>query len=365
MEKAEKKYKILVVDDIVENIKVVTEILNPYYENMFAINGGKALELVELDRPDLILLDIMMPEMDGFEVCNVLKSSKETQEIPIIFLTARDKTESIVKGFETGAVDYVTKPFNPPELLTRIRTHLKLSESTKIIAQKNKELAEFLQILCHDFMTPISFVLGCIKLIKEDRSLYDEFQDDIEESMLNALSIMDLVRTMRKLDDFDNQLDLFPVHLKPAVEQSIQLLKHRFNEKNIHPVVNISNNETVIAEETSLVNSVINNILTNAIKFSYTGDTVDISSQIKEDMIYLKITDQGMGIPEKMLGILFDVSKQTSRIGTAGESGTGFGMLLINKFIKAYGGKLDITSKEKKNHPTDHGTTITIGFKKA
>ena len=134
-------YKILIVDDIPKNIQVVGSILQAEnYDIYFANSGKSALWQAQNIQFDLILLDVMMPEMDGFEVCKQLKSVEITKEIPIIFLTAKTDKESTVFGFELGAVDYVTKPFNGTELLARIRTHLELKAAEKELEEKNKQL---------------------------------------------------------------------------------------------------------------------------------------------------------------------------------------------------------------------------------
>jgi two-component system sensor histidine kinase ChiS len=141
MTENEKKQRILVVDDIGQNISVINEILKPYYTVMAALDGEKALAIANSDNPpDLILLDVMMPEMDGYEVCQRLQSDIETQDIPIIFLSALDDTKDKVKGFEVGAVDYVSKPFQPEEVIARVKTHLTISSLKKSLAEKNEEL---------------------------------------------------------------------------------------------------------------------------------------------------------------------------------------------------------------------------------
>jgi PleD family two-component response regulator len=135
------KQRILVVDDIGQNISVANEILKPYYTIMVALNGQKALSIANSDTPpDLILLDIMMPEMDGFEVCKRLKSDPKTHDIPIIFLSSLDDTKDKVKGLELGAVDYILKPFQPEEVIARVKTHLTISSLKISLAEKNEEL---------------------------------------------------------------------------------------------------------------------------------------------------------------------------------------------------------------------------------
>jgi len=167
---------VLVVDDIAKNLQVVgTMLRNAGYVIMPATSGAKALEGVRVQLPDLILLDLMMPEMDGLEVCRRLKADPLTQPIPVIFLTASNEMEHLVQGFEVGAVDYVTKPFNPPELLARVRTHLELKHARDTIVRYGQELHrlneeknEFMGIAAHDLRNPLSAIKGHAEMVVED-----------------------------------------------------------------------------------------------------------------------------------------------------------------------------------------------------
>lgn len=149
---------ILIVDDSKFNIKILSDILaNKKYQIVQAMDGKKAIELLKRKKPDLILLDIMMPEIDGFEVCHLLKNDSETVDIPVIFISSLDKTKDIVKGFQVGAVDYIIKPFQKEVVLARVNTHLKLSETQKELEQSNNELKKLLKnveyLSFHDEMT--------------------------------------------------------------------------------------------------------------------------------------------------------------------------------------------------------------------
>jgi two-component system sensor histidine kinase/response regulator len=156
---------IFIVDDVPGNLQVLIHILKQEeYRIAAAGNGHQALDMIPAARPDLVLLDVMMPGMDGYEVCRQLKTNPAAADIPIIFLTAKAETEDIVKGFETGAVDYVTKPFNPAELLARVKTHLELKFSreklTDLIAARDK----FFSIIAHDLRNYVTVMIHLVRL---------------------------------------------------------------------------------------------------------------------------------------------------------------------------------------------------------
>lgn len=174
-----KKSKILVIDDNNLNLRMIELVLQNYnYDVITAMNGASGIKATQEQNPDLILLDIMMPVMDGFEVCERLKESPDTQDIPIIFLTSKPDSEGIVKGFELGAADYVTRPFNRPELMARIKTHLSLKESRdKVIEleRKNSILAMG-TTTNHEINQPLTVLTGNLFLLKESLSAQNPTQ---------------------------------------------------------------------------------------------------------------------------------------------------------------------------------------------
>ncbi len=168
--------RVLVVDDITRNLQVVGTLLrHAGYEVMPATSDAEALEGAQEQVPDLILLDLMMPDMDGLEVCRRLKADPVLKAIPVIFLTASNEMEHLVNGFEVGAVDYITKPFNAPELLARVRTHLELKRARGTIvryglelSRLNEEKNEFMGIAAHDLRNPLSAIKGYTEMMVED-----------------------------------------------------------------------------------------------------------------------------------------------------------------------------------------------------
>lgn len=349
-------YEILIVDDSPKNIQVLGSMLKPIgYRIRIAYNGKEALEMVETSLPDLILLDIMMPIMDGFETCKNLKENNKTADIPVIFLTAKTDTEDIVQAFEAGAVDYVSKPFNGTELLQRIQTHLKLKEQKDYINKVSNNRRQLIHVLCHDLANPLNAIANFMNLIPKHK-----FSHVMQAAVQSCMGIIDMVRKIRSIDEQKLEIKLEAVNLSSAINESLEILKENYSCKNITLTSNVPPHMHVKAEKISLINSVINNILTNAIKFSYPESEILIQAENKRGAIILTIQDFGMGMPEKIKNNLFKMTEATSRPGTSGEQGTGFGMPLLIRFLEVYGATISIDSKCEQDNPNEHGTTVAI-----
>ncbi|GMT48493.1 MAG: hybrid sensor histidine kinase/response regulator [bacterium] len=362
----EKKHHILIVDDTSKNIQVLANVLKQKnYQISAAKNGHQALDLVKETTPDLILLDIMMPEMDGFETCQRLKKDSKTRDIPIIFLTAKNEGDDIIKGFELGAVDYITKPFNSAELLMRVKTHLDLRLSKEIIQRQSNERKELLHVVCHDLVNPMAYIIGVLDLAdnEKDLSIFEEMKGRMRSAMTNGINMINMVREMRALEEGKLHFDLEHINLKHTLDESIHMFTQKLSKKNLELVIRVDENLHVYAERVSFVHSVLNNIITNAIKFSYPGTKIVIDGSLNNDKVTISIKDSGMGIPENLLQDIFNINKPTSRPGTDGEQGTGFGMPLVKKFVMAYGGEIKVSSIEKTDKVSDHGTEVTIVLK--
>ena len=174
-----------------------------------------------------------------------------------------------------------------------------------------------------------------------------------------------MVRKIRSIDEQKLDLVLTPVNLSHALEESLDILKDNYSHKNINLISDIPKDIQIKAERISLINSVLNNILTNAIKFSYPDSEILIQAKNKKGSIILTIQDFGIGMPEKIKNNLFKVTEATSRQGTSGESGTGFGMPLLIRFLDVYSATIAIESKCERESPEDHGTTVTITLAEA
>lgn len=354
--------RILVVDDTPENLQIAGETLSQSLDCdlAFALSGQQALDVVEASLPDLILLDIMMPGMDGLAVCRALKANPRTASIPILFLTARADVGDVVTGFAAGAVDYITKPFNACELVARVQTHLDLARANQTICRQNDDLRQLLHILCHDLATPIGGIVSLLEITQEPDD-WRAMLTDLSRASQNALDLIDLVRQMRALEEGKKQLKLVPVGLAAVCRDAELAVSGKLREKQVALRLEVDDSLYVLAEPVALTHSVLCNLLTNAIKFSSPGGTVFIEAQPdKEDSVCLRVRDSGIGMPHELQASLFDPACFTTRPGTSGEIGTGFGMILVKKFVEAFGGRIEVASRSEEDFPDDHGTDITM-----
>lgn len=355
---------VLIVDDNATNLRLVENVLMEEKCYISTLRSGfEALNYVKTEIVDLILLDIMMPGMDGFETCRKLKENPKTREIPVIFLTAKAESEDILKGFRIGAVDYVIKPFRPMELLARVRIHLDLKKKEKELVKINNERKELIHILCHDLANPINNISVLLQLTSEDPSLFESQKENINHSVLQGTKIINMVRRMITLDE--KTVVLEKVNLKCALEKSLLTLDSLIKNKKLRVIIDVDPLINIHSEETSLVNSVFNNLLTNAIKYSYRGSEIQIEINDGKDFAGVVIKDFGIGMPRDLTKSIFDSAKVKSRPGTEGEKGTGYGMPLVKKFIESYGGSISLKSREKAGDNSGHGTEVYLNFKKS
>jgi signal transduction histidine kinase len=349
----DKKSLILVVDDMPENCKLLGNLLKEHgYNPAVAPNGQRALDFVKNKKPDLILLDIMMPELDGFQVCKQLKQDISTKEIPIIFLTAKVEKDDIIRGLELGAVDYVDKPFNEKELITRVNTHIalkitrdKLHKTVEALQEANATQNKFFSIISHDLGNIFSGLIGLADLLSNKNEGNKEF-------LVNILQ----QSTQRGYNLLKNLLDWSRLHtgkIKPTAEflclkeffdKNMMLLAHQAQNKNIILFSFIDKNVSVFADG-NMVNTVIRNLLSNAIKFTPENGKVEMSAKQDGDFIEILVSDTGVGIKKGDIEKLFKVDVSHSTIGTAQEQGTGLGLILCKDFVESNRGNIWVESE--------------------
>jgi len=341
------KYDILIVDDESQFIQILLNILKQIksYNLIVATSGKQALKLVKQYDFNLILLDIIMQPMDGYEVCKILKNDSATEHIPIIFLTAKDDQKSIEKGFKLGSVDYITKPFYENELLARVNTHIKLKlyedkllQKIKIqenlLAQQSKmaTMGEVLESIAHQWKQPLSViaitsmnVLADIELDDLDTKL---LREGMQDNMLQVKTLSDTLGDFKSFLKQDRVKKAFS--LKNTLHAAISIIVSRLKSLNIE-VIEDTQEFWILGFKNQLIHSVIN-ILHNAIdeleKVKYER-LIFIDAYKENDSAIIKIKDNAGGIPEKVLNNIFDSHFTTKE----DRGGTGVGLYMTQKII--------------------------------
>jgi len=360
MEKQETKPKVLVVDDSEFELQLVDFILQEKnYQTVLAGNGSDALLILENLTPDLILLDIMLPDFDGFEVCKRIKAVDKLKDIPVIFFTSLSNIDDIVKGFEAGGVDYVTKPFNTDELLVRIKNHLDLINSKRKIELQARELSQanalkdkMFSVISHDLRSPVSSIKLALDfiskgLVKPTDELFNVTINDLVKTTDEAYILLENLLGWAKSQS--NILNVFPesLDLKPLASNIAGLLKLTSENKKIRIENNIPEGITVFAD-IQMIQSVLRNLLSNALKFTPENGSVEMSAVEMNTEVKVSIKDSGVGISESNLKRIFDQDQPLKTTGTNKESGSGLGLILCKDFVEKTGGRIWVESEEGK-----------------
>jgi len=355
------KQIILVVDDIPDNIEVLRGALLSDYTVVAALNGEKALQLVRGEhRPDIILLDIMMPGMDGYEVCRQLKSDPDTSQIPVIFVTAKTEVEDEKLGFELGAVDYITKPVSPPIVQARVCTQLALYNQNRELAQLNQEKNRFLGMAAHDLRNPLTALVGYTELLLKGflGELNDKQKDclnDITQSSQTMRNLMDDLLDVTKIESGTLELNHDDTDIRSLVLRILSLFEPQAVNKNITIKCAIDDDiPENIKLDLNKIEQVINNLISNAIKYSPAETQVDVHVYTENNRLFTEVKDQGVGIPQDELGNIFKPFQITSSRTTAGEKSTGLGLAIVHRIVSGHGGEIKVSSEARK------GTTFLV-----
>lgn len=358
--------KVLIVDDNPDNIKLIGSVLK---ENGFdisvATDGESALKYPNLGEIDLILLDILMPMTDGFEICKKLKSDPMSREIPVIFLTALTETKYLVKGFQFGGVDYITKPFNSSELIARVTTHIELKKSKDLILKQKNELEnlnnlknKFFSIMSHDIRSPLTSILTFAEYLQsgaEDFSKEElvEYMEQFSDTIQNLYKLIENLIVWSNLQLNRIEMVLKPIPIKLLTDGIMEEAAPIASRKNIKLVNRIESSTRVQADE-NMLKFILKNLIDNALKFSNSFGEVTVFTGQKNGFLELLVQDQGVGMSESRLEKLFRVDVLSSSSGTSHEKGTGLGLIICKEFIQKMGGEINIVSKE------NSGTTCSF-----
>lgn len=353
------EYKILIVDDVMSNVLLLKVLLtNEKFAIATASNGRQALEQVEKENPDLVLLDVMMPDMSGFEVAQHLKSNPNTADIPIIFLTALNSTADIVKGFQVGANDFISKPFNKEELIIRVTHQISLVAAKRLILSKTEELQRTIagrdklySVIAHDLRSPmgsIKMVLNMLILNLPSEKIGAEIYELLtmaNQTTEDVFSLLDNLLKWTKSQIGKLNVVYQDVDLVEVTDGVIEIFSMVASLKKIR-IREMKPEKMMVNADIDMLKTVVRNLLSNAIKFSKENSEVLVKMEEVDGMAVVSVQDYGCGISEEGQKKLLHTDTHFSTFGTNNEEGSGLGLLLCKDFVVKNGGKLWFTSKE-------------------
>ena len=351
-------YKILIVDDVVSNVLLLKILLtNEKFQVCTANNGNACIEVAKKDKPDLILLDVMMPELNGFDTAVILKKDPETLDIPIIFLTALNNPSDLVHGFQVGGNDFLTKPFNKEELVMRVMHQIQLVAAKRIIERQNEELRRTISnrdkmysVIAHDLRSPmasIRMVLNLAVNVVSRETVGDEIFELLDKANRESEETHDLLDNLLKwtksqtgrLSVVYQDIDLDDI--VPGVVDIFQMIAEM---KKIDLKYLPAKEKLVVYGDNDMIKTIIRNFISNAVKFTPEGKAIEVFYEHEGDFARISVRDHGVGIAADRVDSIFHKGETT--YGTGGEEGSGLGLQLCQDVARKNGGDAFVTSVE-------------------
>lgn len=353
------EFKLLVVDDVQTNVLLLKALLSKDgYGILVANNGQEALEVIRNENPDLILLDVMMPGMDGFEVAERLKSEEYRCEIPIIFMTALDDTQSIVNGFKLGVGDFISKPFRKEELMVRIKHQLSLVAARRIIEEKNEELRKTIagrdkmySVIAHDLRSPMAsmkMLLNTIMMSVEKDKIDPDIFDMLEMSNKTSEEVFSLLDNLLKWTKSQlGKLTVIPqkLDISGLADGVVEVMNSVAEVKHIK-LIRTDHESFFVYVDIEMIKSILRNLISNAVKFSNPDSEIKVGIKAEDGKVIVSVTDSGKGIKKEDQHKLLKDSTHFTTYGTNSEEGSGLGLLLCRDFARKNGGELWFESEE-------------------
>lgn len=366
------KGTVLIVDDNSTYLAVLSDYLNADgFETLTAQDGENAIRRAEQELPDIILLDILMPGLDGIEICRRLKAQAVTREIPVIFMTAMADMNDKLKAFNAGGVDYITKPLQLPEVLVRINVHLTLKRQQQHIQKQNVQLQQlnhdkdrFFSIIAHDLRGSLNSLRDLTRITAEDFEIYSlpKLKDVIRvqfETTDNLSKLLENLLMWARIQQGMIEYQPQKLDLGNVIDWNIQLAILKAKQKQISLTTTVERKTYIIYADFNMIDTIVRNLLSNALKFTYSGGSIVVAATTDEHNVTMSVADTGLGISAEDISKLFRIDIKYKHLGTDREPGTGLGLILCKEFIEKHGRNIWVESKEGK------GSTFYVSFPKA
>jgi signal transduction histidine kinase len=397
------KSTLLVVDDTPDNLTLMSNLLRDDYKVKLANSGEKALKIAMSDSPpDLILLDILMPGMSGYEVCQRLKSDPKSMDIPVIFITGKSDAADEKKGLELGASDYITKPISPAIVLARVKIHLSLKAVSNFLRDKNeylelevakrtrelmalKEIAvrnlqleeaskmksQFLASMSHELRTPLNSILGFSEVLRDGLAgelseQQNEYVNDIFSSGSHLLALINDILDLSKVEAGKMVLDLEPVQAMSLLQAGLQVVREKAHVHRLRMVTEVEDELADIWLDARKVKQILYNLISNAVKFTPDGGEIHVAARrvgaaaaaaargMFSEYLELTVTDTGIGISSADQARLFEPFIQIDSAMARRYQGTGLGLAMVKRLAELHGGTVGLQSVP------EQGSTFTV-----
>ncbi|PKK87896.1 MAG: hypothetical protein CVV64_21140 [Candidatus Wallbacteria bacterium HGW-Wallbacteria-1] len=354
---AETEATILIVDDSATSRRIASEILKNYNVTE-AESGEDALIKLEKIEPDLVLMDLVMPGMSGFETCATILRQSKFRDLPVIIVSSKNMEQDIWKGLETGAVDYIIKPYSPLEMVARVRAALRLRRTIINLRQLNELKNSFLGMASHDLRNPVSVIYGysdfLLKNLDNASIPKDEFLKVIFKSSQFMLELLDDLLDISKIEAGKLILDRQEADFVALLRENVATNTILATNKNISVELKADGDIPPISLDRLKIEQVLNNLISNAIKYTNPGTEVSIRTFMEAGEIITVVRDQGPGIPAEEASKIFEPFEKGSARATANEKSTGLGLAIARKIVEGHGGRIFVESQV--------GSGSTFGF---
>ena len=351
-------YKILIVDDVVSNVLLLKILLtNEKFQVCTANCGNMCIEQAKAEKPDLILLDVMMPDISGFDTAVILKKDPETKDIPIIFLTALNNPSDLVHGFQVGASDFLTKPFNKEELVIRVMHQITVVAAKRIIEKQNRDLTatisnrdKMYSVIAHDLRSPMASIRMVLNLVVSAMSpdvVGPELYELLDKANRESEEVHDLLDNLLKWTKSQTgrlNVVLQDLDLNDIIPGVVDIFEMIAQTKKIKLSFQGTDAPLMVRADNDMLKTVVRNFMSNAIKFSPEESSIEITMKPEGDFAKISIRDHGVGIAADRIDNIFHKGETT--YGTGGEEGSGLGLQLCQDFARKNGGDVMVESVE-------------------
>jgi len=332
---------ILIVDDTPANVSVLLQCLGEEgYRLMVAEDGEEALAQIARSQPDLVLLDVMMPGIDGFETCRRLREKPELRDLPVIFMTALTETAEKIKGFSVGAVDYITKPIQHEEALARVATHLMLRRLRRDLAKELALKERFMRMVGHDLRNPLCLILLAGEMVKRTGGASPELTEFLDDIHTSAQQMRTIIDTFLQIKPGSSGLKGTKVDLNAVAEAIVRQNEAAARKKQITVSCDYTPHLPSIHGDVAHVYQALTNYLANALKFTPLKGRVIVRTRHHGGHVRAEIEDTGPGVPEHERALLFSEYAHLSVRPTAGEESNGLGLSIVKQLITSIEGQV-------------------------